>query len=197
MALFYAAIREYSVSLLRFPFPSHVLVFFWEISQLCRLKYPYCCFSFHFCFLVIAMFSLVLTMLLLAVVVFESSHWFIHGLSPLYRSFLIPMSCSHQLVCFHGSQVFLALLEFSLYSSWTQQYCGLNVLDSSSDFIWFNLLSKFSGPFQVHQLRLISPSTHVQHLFKFFGNVQLFAYHFTYFYFDSLFLWKGGRSTVR
>ena len=53
MALFCAAVRRDSVSILMFPFLSHVQVFLWKILLVCHLKYPYCCFSYHFCFLVI------------------------------------------------------------------------------------------------------------------------------------------------
>ena len=47
------AIRGNSVSFFRFLFLSHVQVLSCEISLLCRLKYPYICFSSNFCFLVI------------------------------------------------------------------------------------------------------------------------------------------------
>ena len=50
MALFCVVIRIDSVSLLRFPFLSPVQVF---LSEICRMKCPYRCFSFHFYFLVI------------------------------------------------------------------------------------------------------------------------------------------------
>ena len=53
MALFCAAIRRESVSLFRFPFLGYVQVFSYTISLVCLLKYPYSCFSSHFCFLVI------------------------------------------------------------------------------------------------------------------------------------------------
>ena len=36
-----------------FPFLCHVLVFSSEISRICRLKYPYSCFSSHFGFLIV------------------------------------------------------------------------------------------------------------------------------------------------
>ena len=77
MALFCAAIRRNSVTLFRFPFLSHVQLFSCEIS-LCRLKYPYSCFSFHAYFLVIVI-SLIIVLFLFAVialfyVVFESSY---------------------------------------------------------------------------------------------------------------------------
>ena len=49
--LFWATIRRDSVSLLRFPFRNHVQVLSGEISPVCRLKYPYNCFSSHFYFL--------------------------------------------------------------------------------------------------------------------------------------------------
>ena len=50
IALLCVAIRKDSVSLLRFPFLSHVQVFSCEILSVCRLKYPYSCFSFSFLF---------------------------------------------------------------------------------------------------------------------------------------------------
>ena len=48
-----AAIRRDSVSLLKFPFLSHVKVFSSEMLFISRLKRPKSCFSSHFCFLVI------------------------------------------------------------------------------------------------------------------------------------------------
>ena len=59
----FALLFEKIVSLLCFPFLSHVQVFLSEISLVCHLKYPYSCFSSHFCFLVI----FVLLMLVLSV----------------------------------------------------------------------------------------------------------------------------------
>ena len=53
LALFCAAIRRVSVSLLRFPFLSLVQVFSCEMMFICRLKRPYSCFSSYFCFLFI------------------------------------------------------------------------------------------------------------------------------------------------
>ena len=63
MALFWAAIRRDSVSLLRFLFLSHTRVFSSKTSLVCRLKCRWSCFSSHFCFLVIS----VLLMLVLSV----------------------------------------------------------------------------------------------------------------------------------
>ena len=66
MALFCAAIRKDSISLLRFPFLRHVQVFSCEVPLVCRLKYLYSCFASHFCFLIIfAQLILVLSVLLL------------------------------------------------------------------------------------------------------------------------------------
>ena len=66
-----------SVSLLRFPFLRQVQLFLCEISLVYRLKYPYSCFSFHFCFLVIVVLLLfVLSMLLLVIVISSSLHFF-------------------------------------------------------------------------------------------------------------------------
>ena len=58
-----------SLSLLRFPFLSHVQVLTCEISLLCRLKYPYSCFSSHFYFLVILLLNIVLLVLLLITII--------------------------------------------------------------------------------------------------------------------------------
>ena len=68
--LFYAAIRKNSVSLLKFSFLSHVQVFSYELTLVCRLKYPYSCFSSYFCFLVIFVpLMLVLSVLFLGTVI--------------------------------------------------------------------------------------------------------------------------------
>ena len=50
--MFCDVIKRDSVSLVRFPFLNHVYVCLWEIPPVCCLKYPYSCFSSHFCFLV-------------------------------------------------------------------------------------------------------------------------------------------------
>ena len=70
MALFCVAFRRDSVFLAQFPLLIHVQVFSCEISILCRLKCPYSCFSFPFCFLVIfVQLILVLSVLLLVAVI--------------------------------------------------------------------------------------------------------------------------------
>ena len=77
MALFYAAIGRNSFSLLRFPFFIHVQVFSFEISLVCRLKYPYNCLFFHFCFQVIVVLLIcVMSALFLKAVVSLSSFFF-------------------------------------------------------------------------------------------------------------------------
>ena len=62
MALICAAIRRDSVSLLKFPFLSHVQVLSSGILFISRLKRPQSCFPSHFCFLVIViLLSIVLS----------------------------------------------------------------------------------------------------------------------------------------
>ena len=62
IALFCAAIRRDSVSLLKFPFLSHVQVLSCEMLFISRLKRPWSCFSSHFCFLVfVILLSIVLS----------------------------------------------------------------------------------------------------------------------------------------
>ena len=85
MVLFYAFVRRDSVSLLRFPFLSHVKVFLSEIS-LCCLKCPYHCFSSHFCFLVIfVLLMLVSSVSFLVVVISLTSHFFMYCYSYHYH----------------------------------------------------------------------------------------------------------------
>ena len=89
MALSCAAVMRDSVSLLRFPLLSHDQVFTCAISAVCRLKYPYSCFSSHLCFLVFVVFLLVhmLMLLFLAAVislsllfcVYSSSAWIVES----------------------------------------------------------------------------------------------------------------------
>ena len=71
MALFSATIGRDSVSLLRFPFRSHVYVFSCAISIVCNWKYLYSRFSSDFCFLAFVTFLsvLILPVLLLAVTI--------------------------------------------------------------------------------------------------------------------------------
>ena len=69
IALFYAAIRRDSVSLLRFPFLSHVQVLSYKMF-ISRLKRPCSCFPSHFCFLVLViLLSIVLSVLFLMAVI--------------------------------------------------------------------------------------------------------------------------------
>ena len=70
MALFCAAIRRDSVSLLKFPFLSHVQVLSCEMLFISRLKRPWSCFSSYFFFLfVVILLSIVLSVLFLMAVI--------------------------------------------------------------------------------------------------------------------------------
>ena len=60
MVLFCAAFRRDSVSLLMSSFLSHIKALSCENSLVSHLKYPYNCFSYHFCFLVIVVLLSVL-----------------------------------------------------------------------------------------------------------------------------------------
>ena len=76
MPLFWAAIRRDWVSLLKSPFLNHVQAFTFVISFLCRLKYPYNCFSSNFCFLVIAVLLILDLIMLFLVAVINLSLFF-------------------------------------------------------------------------------------------------------------------------
>ena len=70
MALFCAAIRRDSVSILKFPFLSHVQVLSYEMLFISHLKRPWSCFPSHFCFLVfVILLSIVLSVLFLMAVI--------------------------------------------------------------------------------------------------------------------------------
>ena len=82
IALFCAAIRKNSISLLSFPFLSQVQVFSCEISVVCRLKCSNSCFSSHFYFLVIfVLVMFVLSVLFLVAVISLSLHFFMQSCS--------------------------------------------------------------------------------------------------------------------
>ena len=70
MALFCAAIRRDSVSLLKFPFLSHVHVLSCEMLFISHLKQLWSCFSSYFSFLVcVILLSIVLSVLFLMAVI--------------------------------------------------------------------------------------------------------------------------------
>ena len=82
MALFCAAIRRHSVSLLKFLFLSHVQVLSCEMLFISRLNRPQSCFPSHFCFLVIViLLSIVLSVSFLMAVISPPSCFCIQSLS--------------------------------------------------------------------------------------------------------------------
>ena len=88
MILFCVAIRRDSVSLLRFPFLSHIHIFSSEISFVCRLNCPYSCFP-HFYFLIILVQSMiVLSVLFLAAVISLPPHFLCSLLVVIFLLFL-------------------------------------------------------------------------------------------------------------
>ena len=70
IVLFCASIRRDSVSLLKFPFLSHVQVLLSEMLLISCLKHSWSCFPSHFCFLVfvILLFIMSLVLFLMAVI---------------------------------------------------------------------------------------------------------------------------------
>ena len=69
MALFCAAIWRDSVSILKFPFLSHIQVFSREMLFISRLKLSLSCFSSYFCFLVIVILLVFVLLVLFLVAV--------------------------------------------------------------------------------------------------------------------------------
>ena len=76
MELFWPTNSKNFFSLLKFSFHNPVHIFSCDISSVCRLKYPYSCFSSHFCFQVfVVLFVLMLSVLLFAAVIRLCTFW--------------------------------------------------------------------------------------------------------------------------
>ena len=69
-----------------FPFFSHIHVFSRGISFVCRLNYPYSCFSLSFCFLVVVLLIIVLFVLFLDAVISLSLLFFMQSSRPCIDS---------------------------------------------------------------------------------------------------------------
>ena len=88
---FHVSVRRDSVSLLRFPLLSHVQVFSSEILSVCRLKYPYSCFSSHFYFqVIVVLFTFILSALFLVAV----NHHHYHVVRPTRISLTLSLHVS-------------------------------------------------------------------------------------------------------
>ena len=77
MALFYAARRRDSLSLLKCPFLGYIQIFSCEISLVCRLKHPYSYFSSNFFFLSIVVLLIFMLLGLFLIVIISLSLVFI------------------------------------------------------------------------------------------------------------------------
>ena len=77
------------VSILGFSFHSKVKIFCCTISAVYRSNNPYICFSSHFCFVLFNAFQFyhMLPLLLLAIIIFLSSLFFVHCLSTCIYNF--------------------------------------------------------------------------------------------------------------
>ena len=131
MTLFCVAIWRDSVSLFRFPFLSHDQVFWWEISLVYRLKYPYNRFSFHFCFLVIVVLLILLLFVLFLVGVISLSLFFLWSLQVVVSM--------HR----HWRILFNADISSSFFFSWRKSPCNnWGVMFYALSFVFL-----FSAPF--------------------------------------------------
>ena len=112
MALFYAAIKRYSIFLMRFSLLSHVQAFSCEISLVCLLQYAYSCFSSHICFLVfyVFLFILILLLLLLTAAIILSVFFFIYFSRPCidhHQHHVVPQARISLILSHHFSQSFI------------------------------------------------------------------------------------------
>ena len=97
MVLFWAAIRIDSVSLLNCPFRSHVQILLFETSLVYRLKYPYSCFSTHFCFLVFVLLIIMLSVLFLISITSLSLLFFMYSSSPYIDALTLSLMLANPL----------------------------------------------------------------------------------------------------
>ena len=132
MALFCAAIRKDSVSLLKFPFLSHVQILSCEMLFISRLKRPwiyyyYYYYYYYYCTLLRVFDTNVIWWSFTGVWVTDCYFYSL-------RVFLISIGWwSFTEVCV-WPHVSSSLQDTSQYSDWSQQYCRLNCLHSSSYF---------------------------------------------------------------
>ena len=136
MALFCVTVKRDSVSLLKFPFLSHVHVLSSEMFFISRLKRPKSCFPSHFCFIVIViLLSIVLSVSFLMAVMSPPS-WYVYSLWVVvsmrqrclqccqvlfFPLFLKHIVCQRRLLDIRMSLVFLFFGPFvwvHLWSTW-------------------------------------------------------------------------------
>ena len=134
-ALFCAAIRRYSVSLLMFPFLSHVQVLSSEMLLISRLKRPESCFPSNFCFLVVViLLSIVLSVSFLMAVISPPSCLLLSLLLSTPKEFFTSVLADGLSLEFERHQFFSSLQDSSRYSGRYQYCCSLDGLQSFSKF---------------------------------------------------------------
>ena len=155
MVLFCVAIRRDSVSLLRFPFLSHIQVFSCEMLLISHLKRPYSYFSSHFCFLVIVILLVFMLSVLfgdcnqsssaLFYVVFKLSYQCVNAVvnagSPLPPSFLDTYSLSTSSMGYNALCMVISFLDlWSIFlSSLIHFRYGLKYLTKGTGFCFIVL----------------------------------------------------------
>ena len=134
MALFWAAFKIDSVSFLKFPFHCHVLVFSYEISIVCRLKYPHSCFSSQFCFLVVVPLNIMLSVLFL-VAISLSLPFFTYSSNPFIDTLTLSLMLTSPLpISFLDTNRLCHFLD-------ARSYASLLVFLSFGSFVWVLYLS--------------------------------------------------------
>ena len=117
MALFCAAMRRDSVSLLEFAFLSHVQVLSCEMLFINRLKRPWTCFSSHFCFLVfVILLSIVLSVFFLMAVISPHYYYYyyyyyfpVDHLAHPDVSSLVLLLCQFAAFAYYGIESFISV----------------------------------------------------------------------------------------
>ena len=131
MALFCATIRRDPVSLLRFPFLSHVS---YEISLFCRLRCLYKCFSFHFCYFsgyICSVDACVVGVVSGDCNQYSSAVFYVVS---LFREFFPPVLADGLSLKFKWHQVFSSLQDSSQYSGRSWLCCNIDRLYLSYGF---------------------------------------------------------------
>ena len=124
MALFCAAIRRDSVSVLKFPFLSHFQVFLWEILLVCHLKCPYSLFYFP------VLFSGYFCSVDACIVSIYYLYYYYYS----FWVFFTPELADSFSLEFEWQQVSSSLRDSSLYSGQSQQSYSLDGFHSPSYF---------------------------------------------------------------
>ena len=133
MVFLCVAIWNYSVSLIRFPFLSHIQVYYLKISLVCQLKYPYSCFTSYCCVLVIVVLFILVLFVLVLVILISLALLFLNSLQVV----ILMHPCNRQCLPVFFLLLFLTHTAFLCHLSDVSPYASLWVFVFSGSFLEF------------------------------------------------------------